>query len=730
MTVQITNNCAWTKARTRTFAAVLAVLLLAAIGAIRPPIAFADVSSSGECASAEAPVGTQTIRVGFPRQEGLSETAEDGTCSGYTYEYLEQIAQYTGWNYEFVTVEGTIDEQLSKLLEMLEAGDIDILGAMNYSDALAETYDYATKPYGYAHTALFAADENKAITDTNIYRLEHVCVARSGQSPKHTAELETFCEMNDIDLEIVQCDSIDEQIALVLEGAADLALGVDVSPLEGLHVVSTFTPKPFYFAATKGKRVIVSQLNEAITSIDNAEPQLQNDLYKKYFGSDAELYGISPEMYVYIGQSRVVRIGYTAGEPPIQDADDETGALQGATAGALSHIAEYTGLTFEAVPIPEGMEAREAIGKLDLDAIAGVLHDFDYAHDNDLSLSSPYVKSLTWLIVRSDVDASDLSGKTLAATDDRLAMLPSSGSVIVCDTLQQCVAAVNRGDADYAYADGYTAPFYVNGGAYRNITAFPESSSESNICFAFPSLSDPMLLQIMNKAIEVMPTGVVNASIYRVVAESQKPSIGQFAKDYAIEIITVCFAVALVIVALVVLYARARSKVVKNVKAEKELLRIRAERDDLTGLLGVGAFREQAESLIAAGDAGAFAVLDIDDFKLVNDTMGHKKGDEALVCLASAIRRTFREGDVVGRIGGDEFAICMKGPVPDTALEEKCRELLARIRDFRAELGEGFGISIGAVFIGAGDTYAALYDRADKAMYEAKQGGKRGYSIV
>ena len=64
--------------------------------------------------------GRQVVRVGYPIQLGMTEVDEQGNYSGYTYEYLEEIAQYTGWDYEFVQVEGDLNESLVTLMDMLE----------------------------------------------------------------------------------------------------------------------------------------------------------------------------------------------------------------------------------------------------------------------------------------------------------------------------------------------------------------------------------------------------------------------------------------------------------------------------------------------------------------------------------------------------------------------------------------------------------------------------------
>ena len=95
------------------------------------------------------------MRVGFPEQAGLTEIAEDGTRSGYTYDYLQEVAQYTGWEFEYVDYEGTDDEQISAALDDLMAGRIDVLGAMSYSKDLEELFDYPVHSYGHTYTVLF-----------------------------------------------------------------------------------------------------------------------------------------------------------------------------------------------------------------------------------------------------------------------------------------------------------------------------------------------------------------------------------------------------------------------------------------------------------------------------------------------------------------------------------------------------------------------------------------------
>lgn len=688
-----------------------------------------DGGVSGARQSSAAVEGQQVVRVGFPLQAGLSEITEEGNYTGYTYEYLEQVSQYTGWRYEYVTVEGDLNEQLTTLLDMLASGEIDLMGGMSYSDSLVELYDYAVKPYGNAHTALFADDKSTAITDTNIYRLSHLRVATNGPAPKSTAELKDFCEKNNIELEVIVCEGEKNAVAAVSRGEADVVLGVDLSPIEGMHLVTTFQAKPFYFATTKGNGEMAAQLNEAIASLENADPQLQSELYAKYLGGIESASGLSEEMLSFIKQTGTVRVGYASGAAPIQDTDEATGEMHGASKGVLDYVSDYTGLSVELVEIPSGMEPADAINEFGLDMVAGIPHDFEYAREGGFLLGMPYLKSFSWLIVNLSVDANDLEGKRLAVTRDRAAVYDAMSNVIVFDTMKDCIDAIEAGDADYTFTDGYTAPYYIASEEYRNIATIFDSSVSSGVSFAFPLSSDPMLLKIVNKAIENMPTGTVNASLYGEVSQTKKATLEQFVKDFALEIVLVSLLIAAVIIVLAVMYARARAKAMSVVEAEKDRLEMRVEQDDLTGLLAVGAFRDKAQALIANGQAGAFIVVDIDDFKHINDTRGHLKGDEALVALAAALRRTLRGGDIVGRLGGDEFAACVRGPLSDEEAAVLCERLLVCVTEAACDLGCEFGVSVGVAIVSGKEQYTDLCGRADKAMYQAKRNGKHGFAI-
>jgi diguanylate cyclase (GGDEF)-like protein len=153
-----------------------------------------------------------------------------------------------------------------------------------------------------------------------------------------------------------------------------------------------------------------------------------------------------------------------------------------------------------------------------------------------------------------------------------------------------------------------------------------------------------------------------------------------------------------------------------------------ARADPLTGAANVRRFHEAADAELARarryGHPVTFAVLDVDDFKRVNDAMGHDAGDRLLREVATALRAVTREVDVVARIGGDEFAVLL----PETG-PEGARSAAAKIRDhLRREMRAGgwpVSFSIGVVTcLDPLERTDELLRRADRLGYEVKRSGK------
>jgi diguanylate cyclase len=162
-------------------------------------------------------------------------------------------------------------------------------------------------------------------------------------------------------------------------------------------------------------------------------------------------------------------------------------------------------------------------------------------------------------------------------------------------------------------------------------------------------------------------------------------------------------------------------------EAEAQLALL-ATQDPLTGLLNRRALMEQGERLVQLARRQAvpltLMMFDIDHFKRINDERGHPVGDRVIAHFAAALHNTLREGDVLGRYGGEEFLAVLYAAGLDTAAAVDAR-LRCWLGDNEAALGFPVNYSAGAAGLSAdGDSLESAIARADEALYRAKQAGR------
>ena len=163
---------------------------------------------------------------------------------------------------------------------------------------------------------------------------------------------------------------------------------------------------------------------------------------------------------------------------------------------------------------------------------------------------------------------------------------------------------------------------------------------------------------------------------------------------------------------------------------EVTAIRKQARQDALTSLWNRSYTEERVNQFLEEGTVGALMMVDVDNFKRVNDTYGHIAGDRLLQMLAGILRKAFSVEDVLCRIGGDEFVAFVKDVTAKDVLSSRAQDI---ITEFCQQIGESgwdvpVSISIGiALPPEDGCDFLSLYGSADKALYYVKQNGKNAY---
>lgn len=160
-------------------------------------------------------------------------------------------------------------------------------------------------------------------------------------------------------------------------------------------------------------------------------------------------------------------------------------------------------------------------------------------------------------------------------------------------------------------------------------------------------------------------------------------------------------------------------------RKQQEHLRKLAEIDALSGLYNRRTGEGRIRAMLSSATRGMFILLDVDDFKTINDRFGHAVGDYVITAIADCLRRAFRDTDILFRLGGDEFAVF----VPGIEQKEAKYRLIQRLHheisciSIPEMAGVSVTVSLGISDVGpeGGDSFESLYQRADQEMYENKR---------
>lgn len=160
-----------------------------------------------------------------------------------------------------------------------------------------------------------------------------------------------------------------------------------------------------------------------------------------------------------------------------------------------------------------------------------------------------------------------------------------------------------------------------------------------------------------------------------------------------------------------------------SLKEENRILSELANQDWLTGIYNRGATETKINQILAEKKAGVLFVLDIDQFKQINDRYGHITGDSVIQEVVRILNLMTFKNDLLGRVGGDEFVIYMPVNQDQKFVDERCRQIRSRLLGIQMStpLINGISATVCGSIYQPGDTYRSLFDRADQLLLTEKQ---------
>lgn len=518
----------------------------------------------------------RVVKVGYPIQSSLTMKDEKGNYYGYMYDYLKELSLYTGWTYEFVEVPNEdIDTQITKLLEMLENGEIDMLGSMRYSEQLAKMYDYPTESYGNAYSVLAVLDNNDKLDSYTLGSTKELKVALSRTAVSRNEKWKQYAQNNGIHYTELYYDDIYKQSEAVRNGEADCWIAIDIGLEQEFRAIARFSADPMYFAVTKGNSDIIHELNKGMEQLNEINPTLVQTLYQKYFEQKSQNVILTEQEKTYIENSDELTVLVLKDQAPIQFINGEP---KGVSVDILNKVSEKTGLKFKYESVETYEEYIEKVSSSSAQLLAGINYDYSMNNAFPIDVTTSYVQAPLQMILREQTDIENLSQKRIAIRRELSVVLEdriNEENVLYCNSTRDCIQAVEDGKADYCIDSTYAISYYMNKGNYQSLISVADGSQlKLNYSFGVAHSDDHLLVGIINKCIRTLSEEDIHAFVFQHSTEKGEFSLVQYIQQHVVETAIVVIMTIMSIIGCFSYFYHRQSKMKRQIEIENSRYRM------------------------------------------------------------------------------------------------------------------------------------------------------------
>lgn len=442
----------------------------------------------------------RVLRVAFPQVDGMSWTAEDGTHHGMLVDYLNEIAKYTGWEYEYIDTKGP-----AMLNEFVE-GKYELMGGNYYIPALEKYYAYPNYNMGYSRSLLLARSDDRSIHSYDLESMNGKTIGVYENARENIRRLKEFMAINGLycNIRYYKQEDMVGKIGLypyLAKGEIDLLLNNVAHISDSVRVVVAYDSQPYYIVTNPGNKEVLDGLNMALERILDANPNFAAERYAVNFPDRLVNIQLSDRDLEYVNERKTITVAVPENWYPLYCKETPLKNHTGIMADVLDEIKSFTGLRFSYVYAKNYADAIRLIQQGDADILGFFLGDENDAAQLGLALSASYV-SANNIIVRNKACSYPAPGLVGALVENQ--RLPSGISVEKIrfyPSIKEALFAVNNGEADFIYGLSSRMEQDILRYHFTNLALVTLVNDQSTISFALPIPVDPDLLTILNKAI-------------------------------------------------------------------------------------------------------------------------------------------------------------------------------------------------------------------------------------
>lgn len=457
--------------------------------------------ASASTVSAKTDVqGHQTLKVAFPQVKGLTETDQNGKRHGLVVDYLNEIAKYTGWEYQY------IDVPVDELMEEFSEGKFDLMGGTYYIPGLEEEYAYPDYNMGYSKAVLLGNKCDNSIRRYDLNSIQGKTIGVYERATENIRRLQEFLDINNLDCTLKYYDFEQHKgqknlYAYLKNGEVDLLLGNGFESDDDLYPVVTFDSQPYYIVTAIGNLDILDGLNMALKKIIDSDGDFAAKCYEANFPEGEEKnISFTEEEEAFIRQKGSVTVALQRDVHPLSCKKTED-THSGITTDFMEEISGFSGLQFTCIYTDTYKEAVTMVRQGDADVLGFYLGNDQNSQEQGLSLSTPYV-NLNSILVRNKKSTYPSEGLIGAVIDGR--ELPEgiqTSQVRYFSQMEDGLKAVDSGEVDFIFGLSARLERDMQRYHYSNLLPVTLVNDRNDICFAVPRPAETELLTILNKSI-------------------------------------------------------------------------------------------------------------------------------------------------------------------------------------------------------------------------------------
>ena len=537
---------------------LFALLGAVALVATSPDAAWADENDS------------KTVRVGYYENEVFQEGArDDAVKAGYAYEYYRKLAEYTGWEYEYVY------DDFSTLYQKLLDGDIDLLAGLAFKEDRAAFIGYPSAPMGNETYTLVKHDADAETTiNPDSLNGKKIGVLNSAIADA----LNRYLNGQQIAAEVITFDGYEELFAAFDSGDLDVmaAEGDGAYGRNHAEVLFAFGSSDYYLCTTISRPDLLAELNSAQTQLSIEEPNFVSSLRTKYYSSSISSRAFSVDEREWINTHDTLRVGYLENYLPYSDTD-ASGHVTGLVKDVVPAIFNNLGISNLNITYSGYKSYDEMIADVRADVIdvafpvGGGLY---YSEENGIYQSNAVVSASTELVFKGEFTENTTSSFAVNENnrmqyyyirtnfpDAEIAFYPS---------IDDCLHAVLDGKVSCTTLNGLRANDILKNRAYKELS-MRQTTRDDERCFGV-EIGNMGLLKLLNRGVNVIGADYAQGLSYRYTEGLRSYSLIDMILDNMATVGTILFAIAALVIIFLIHEARRRDRLVVEKEAALEEL--------------------------------------------------------------------------------------------------------------------------------------------------------------